>query len=252
MPGRHTSLRSWDASSYDGLALPHWRWGQGVLAGLALRGDERVAELGAGTGRDTEHLLARLERGHVVAVDGSAAMLDRLRSRLAGAGPDRLTVQHTDLASPWRIAPRVDAVFSVATLHWIRDHERLFTSIAASMNPGALLGAEWGGRGNLARVDAALADLGLPPVSGSCNFATAAETGRRLESAGFSDVEVVAVPDGVTMAPGDLATFLATVVLPPVLDGGAPAERAPIVEAVAARLPDQALDFVRLQARARR
>lgn len=76
--------REWDARSYDALQLPHERWGRQLLATLPLRGDERVLDAGAGTGRDTELLLERLPGGHVVAVDGSAAMLARSRDRLAG------------------------------------------------------------------------------------------------------------------------------------------------------------------------
>lgn len=78
--------REWDADSYDTLPLPHERWGQRLLATLPLRGDETVLDVGTGTGRDTEVLLRRLPDGHVIAVDGSAAMLARLRARLASAG----------------------------------------------------------------------------------------------------------------------------------------------------------------------
>ncbi len=57
--------REWDATSYDALPLPHERWGRGLLATLALRGDERVADVGAGTGRDTEALLDALNREEI-------------------------------------------------------------------------------------------------------------------------------------------------------------------------------------------
>ncbi len=82
-----TAPREWDAPSYDHLPLPHLRWGSDLLHSLDLRGDETVldagAGAGAGTGRDTAGLLARLPHGHVIAVDGSHAMLDRLRQRFA-------------------------------------------------------------------------------------------------------------------------------------------------------------------------
>lgn len=84
--------REWDAATYDALPLPHEQWGHRLLATLDLRGDERVVDVGAGTGRDTAALLERLPDGQVVAIDGSTTMLDRLRDRLGAVGADRLTV----------------------------------------------------------------------------------------------------------------------------------------------------------------
>ena len=243
--------REWDAATYDALPLPHERWGRGVLEALPLRGDERVLDVGAGTGRDTEALLRRLPTGHVVAVDGSTAMLDRLRARLAGVGAGRLSVLQADLRQPLVLADPVDAVVSVATLHWLPDHDAVLSSLAAVLRPGGLLRAEWGGAGNLADVDAALAAVGAAPLDGSLPFATAEETTARLTAAGFVDVRVDLVPDPAVLRPGaELEAFLATVVLGTVLDPMPEADRAPLVRAVAQRLPRPEVDYVRLQASA--
>ncbi len=244
--------REWDAASYDSLPLPHECWGKRLLATLPLRGDETVLDVGAGTGRDTAALLERLPRGRVIAVDGSVAMLNRLRARLAGTGPERLTVLQADLTAPLPLAEPVDAAFSVATLHWLPDHEQVFRSLAAVLGPGALLRAEWGGAGNCASVETALAALGLPPLNAACNFPTAAETARRLAAAGFVDVDVALVPEPARLDPGaQLEAYLGTVVLGSVLDARPAAERAGAVRAVAARLPEPTVDYVRLQASAR-
>ena len=255
MPAIHLPAgrpREWDAAAYDALPLPHERWGRRLLASLPLRGDERVLDIGAGTGRDTAALLERLPRGHVIAVDGSKAMLARLRARFAGVGPDRLTVLEADLSAPLAGGEPADAVFSVATLHWLPDHQAVFRSLAGALRPGGVLRAEWGGAGNVASVEAALAGLGMPPVNTACNFATADETARRLAAAGFTDVEVACVPDPARLEPGaQLEAFLATVVLGAVLDPLPAAQRADVVRDVAARLPEPAVDYVRLQASAR-
>ena len=246
-------LREWDAASYDALPLPHERWGQRLLATLPLRGDETVLDAGAGTGRDTEALLRRLPDGHVIAVDGSAAMLARLRARLAGAGTDRLTVLRANLTEPLPLATPVDAVFSVATLHWLPDHQQVFGSLGTALRPGGVLHAEWGGAGNCANVETALAEVGLPPLNAACNFATAADTASLLAAAGFADVDVALVPDPAQLEAGpQLEAFLATVVLGSVLEAVPAAERAAAVHRVAARLPESAVDYVRLQAAARR
>lgn len=242
--------REWDATSYDALPLPHERWGRQLLATLPLHGDERVLDVGAGTGRDTHALLERLPRGHVVAVDGSAAMLARLRERLTGVGPDRLTVLQADLRQPLDLEP-VDAAFSVATLHWLPEHEAVFRSLASVLRPGGLLRAEWGGRGNLAGINDVLAAIGRASVDDTLHFADAEQTAARLTAAGFINVQVDLVPDPVQLQPDEqLEAFLATVVLGTVLDLLPPDERRAVVSEVAARLPRPEVDYVRLQASA--
>lgn len=244
--------REWDAATYDALPLPHERWGRRILETLPLQGDERVVDIGAGTGRDTEALLQRLPHGHVVAVDGSEAMLGRLRQRLASVGPDRLTVLQADLREPLVLAEPADVVFSVATLHWLPDHSAVFTSLAAVLRPGGLLTAEWGGAGNLASINALLVDLDLLSVDDSLTFATVDETAQRLTGAGLVDVRVDLVPDPVRLQPGaQLEAFLGTVVLGAVLDPLPQDQRPIVVREVAARLHRPVIDYVRLQASAR-
>ncbi|MFJ4655777.1 class I SAM-dependent methyltransferase [Nocardia sp. NPDC088792] len=244
--------REWDATTYDALPLPHERWGRRLLTTLPLRGNETVLDIGAGTGRDTALLLDRLPDGHVIAVDGSTAMLARLRDRLADTAADRLTVLEANLNAPLHIDADIDAVFSVATLHWLPDHDAVFRSLAGVLRPGGILCAEWGGAGNLAGIEAALADIDLPALNGPCHFATAEDTARRLEAAGFVDIEVALVPDPAHLEPGaQLESFLSTVVLGAVLDPLPESERAGVVHAVATRLPEPVIDYVRLQASAR-
>ncbi len=143
--------------------------------------------------------------------------------------------------------------FSVATLHWIPDHGSLFQSLAGVLRPGGLLRAEWGGAGNVANVEAVLVDLGLPRIGEACNFATADQTAERLAAAGFTDIDVVCVPDPARMesAP-QFEAFLTSVVLSAVLATIAADQRPQAVRDVAVRLPEPRVDFMRLQASARR
>src|ERR1700760_468882 len=147
VPGRP---REWDAAGYDALPLPHERWARRLLDTLPLTGDETVLDVGAGTGRDAAAMLARLR--------------ERLRDELARPAGSRLTVVQANLAEPLRLDHPVDAVFSVATLHWLPDHPAVFRSLAGVLRPGGLLRAEWGGAGNCATVESAPAALGLPPL----------------------------------------------------------------------------------------
>jgi trans-aconitate 2-methyltransferase len=238
--------REWDARTYDSLPLPHLGWGRRTLARLPLRGDERVLDAGCGTGRDTEGLLDRLPHGQVVALDGSVRMLDQLRDRLAGR-LDRVEVVYADLTRPLPFDGEVDAVFSVAAFHWIDDHAALFTMLASRMRPGARLVTECGGRGNIAAVNAAVAGVrGAPP--GTWELSGFEGTTPRTAAAGFTDIDVRLRPDPARLEPGgQLESFLATVVLGAELDAMPEGDRDTFVKAVAARLGEPVVDYVRLE-----
>jgi trans-aconitate 2-methyltransferase len=242
--------REWDAETYDRIADPMTRWGTSVVSRLELRGDETVLDAGCGSGRVTEALLERLPAGHVVALDGSAAMLDEARQRLS-AHRDRVTFVRGDLQEPLALPRKVGAVLSTATFHWVRDHAALFRNLGEVLPPGGQLVAQYGGGANIASVLAILGDLGIHDLPWC--FATPDEDTAHLEAAGF-DVEAAWLnEEPVELEPGaPLETYLATVVLGWLIDPLPEQDRAPLVHEVATRLPAPSLDYVRLNVIARR
>ena len=241
-------LLEWDARSYDALPLPHKRWGPRTVRVLRLAGDETVADLGCGTGRDAEQLLGLLPGGRVLAIDGSQQMLAQLRTRLA-EDLDRVQIVPADLRQPLPLpGGMADAVLSVATLHWLPDHAPVFAEVARLLRPGGQFAAEAGGAGNIATVRAALTAMGADDGAALWNFAGVTETRDRLVQAGFTGIDVRLVPDPARLAAGEqLEAFLATVVLGAHLREMRADQRRPFVRAVAARLPGPAVDYVRLQ-----
>ena len=237
--------RDWDAATYDRVAGPQTRWGSVVLDRLPLVGDERVLDAGCGSGRVTEVLAARLPRGRIVALDGSAAMVEAARERLEPFG-DRIEFVVADLARPLPIDGTVDGILSTATFHWVLDHDALFANLAAVLRPGGRLVAQCGGVGNIATVQRALATIGdgwLGPV----HFATPMATVRRLDAAGFVDIECWLTDEPTRFEPGEpFETFLRTVVLGPHLDRLPPDQHAAFVHEVASRMPEPLIDYVRL------
>jgi trans-aconitate 2-methyltransferase len=243
--------RDWDALTYDRVADPQTRWGLVVLDRLPLVGDERVLDAGCGTGRVTELLLRRLPRGSVIALDGSPAMIDAARKRLAPSG-DRVDYVVADLGRPLPIEGLVDAVLSTATFHWVPDHDALFANLAAVTRPGGWLVAQCGGVGNVARIEAVLATIG-DGWQGSHHFENPIDTAHRLENAGYVDIECWLSDEPTRFEPGEpFETFLQTVVL------GAHLERLPaeqhdaFVHAVADAVGEPVIDYVRLNIMARR
>jgi trans-aconitate 2-methyltransferase len=243
--------REWDAVRYDAQPLPHLRWGRRTIERLDPAPDAIVLDAGCGTGRDAEVLLGRLSTGRVIAVDGSQQMLGRLRERLA-ADLDRVDVVLADLVTPLPLAGPVDAVLSVAAFHWVLDHDALFRNLAAVLRPGGRLATDCGGAGNIALVSAAVDDL-LGPQPSPWNFAGVAETRHRLTEAGFTDLDVRLNPDPARFDDrAQLLDYLLTVVLGGQLARMPAEEHAEFVSAVADRLPEPVVDYVRLEITATR
>lgn len=238
--------REWDARGYDALPLPHERWGARTIGRLATAGLRLIVDAGAGTGRDTALLLDAVPSGRIIAIDGSAAMLQQLRSRL-GARAARVGIVQADLREPLPLRVPADAIFSVAAFHWITDHRSLFGHLARALIPGGQLVTECGGQGNLARVNPAIeAVLGKSP--GIWNFAGVAETREELAAAGFTRIEVALREVEARFEAGDqLHRYLKSVVLGTHLQRVAPERHDELVAQIAARLGEPVIDYVRLE-----
>lgn len=243
--------RDWDAATYDRVADPMARWGAEVLDRLPLAGDERVLDAGAGSGRVTELLAERLPRGSVVALDGSPAMIEQARARLARFG-ERITYVVADLGLPLPIDGEVDAILSTATFHWVPDHDALFRNLAAVVRPDGRLVAQCGGAGNIANVQRVLAAIGDGWL-GDVHFETPEATTRRLEAAGFVDITCWLSDEPTSLEPGpQFEAFLRTVILGSHLARLPASEHDAFVREVAGRLPEGRIDYVRLNILARR
>ena len=143
---------AWDARTYDVASAPQQAWAADVLARLdGIAADATVLDVGCGTGRVTEALLAVVPHGHVLAFDASADMVALARERLG----TRATVWCQDVLELSLQEP-VDAVLSTAALHWVTDHDRLWARLARALRPAGALEIQCGGEGNLARVREAM------------------------------------------------------------------------------------------------
>ena len=247
--------RDWNATSYDRVSSPQVEMALPVLDRLPLRGDETVLDAGCGSGRVTRLLLDRLPRGGVVAVDSAPSMVEHARAALAGGNALVLCQSLTELT----LDEPVDAVFSNAVFHWIKDHARLFERLHAALVPGGRLVAQCGGKGN---IDAfrRLADevAAEPPYAehmrdfrGPWNYASPEDTEALLRAAGFDDVECWLQPWPVT--PGEPVEFAQTVCLGTHVEALPEELREPFAAEVVRRSGDPlVLEYVRLNIDARR
>ena len=241
--------RDWDADSYQRVSAPLEAMGREVLDRLELRGDERVLDAGCGTGRVTAALVERLPRGEVVAVDGSPAMVEEARERL-GPGVEVFVADLLEL----ELAEPVDAILSTATFHWIGDHDRLFERLFAALRPGGRIVAQCGGAGNVASVQAAIDAVAEPGAGGLARAMELRRRRRRPRSGSSGSASPTSAPGRRTCASS--RTTRASTSRPSCSartssasrPSGATRSSRPCWE----RLPEPAIDYVRLNLMARR
>jgi SAM-dependent methyltransferase len=144
---------SWDAKQYQQRHSYVFEYGRAPLDLLAPQPGEKILDLGCGSGQLTA---AIAEAGaSVIGLDASPAMLIEARANFPG-----IDFRLGD-AAEFSLDESVDAVFSNATLHWVKNADAAALCIARVLKPGGRFVAEFGGHGNIQSVvDALRAVLG--------------------------------------------------------------------------------------------
>jgi trans-aconitate 2-methyltransferase len=246
--------QDWDATTYDRISAPQQQWAAEQLTRLPLSGDEVVLDAGCGSGKITRKLVELVPNGRVYGVDAAPSMVQHTREALG----DRATVLCQDLVE-LELPEPVDVVFSNATFHWIPDHDALFAALARNMKPGARLVAQCGGKGNIDRLRKLADEIALQPPwaqyfegwKGVWNYAGAEETARRLERAGFGDIQTWLEERPTELTDG--REFVSSVCLVRHLDRIPAERRDAFVDELLARYGEPVvLDYVRLNMTATR
>ncbi|MER6360129.1 methyltransferase domain-containing protein [Kitasatospora sp. NPDC001527] len=108
------------------------RWLGGLLDGTPVR---RVLDVGSGPGVIAGLLADAFPAAEVVAVDQSAALLERARTRSAG----RVGTHRADLPADFGTLGSADLVWSGNAIHHLGDQQAALTALAATLRPGGLL-----------------------------------------------------------------------------------------------------------------
>jgi trans-aconitate 2-methyltransferase len=240
----------WNAKDYDRTNAGVIALGLEVLDRLTLTGNETVLDAGAGTGAISAALAERLPAGHVIALDAAPQMVAAAQERFADT--PNVEVVHGDLYALDLGDRKVDAVFSTATFHWVKDHALLWRNLRGVLNDGGKLVAQCGGEGNIAKAQRAYSEVAAREpfaeyVGGwhPTHFANPADTERLMLEAGFTNVDAWLEPRPVY--PDDPGKHLREVIL------GAHKERLPeelfepFAQAVQELVGDESMvDYVRL------
>jgi len=148
MTKKDGEIPHWNPALYDDKHSFVWKFGADLIELLAPQKGERILDLGCGTG----HLTAEIAAigAEVVGIDASAEMIAQARKNYPNLQFEVRDARDFEFKEPF------NAVFSNAALHWIKPPERVIVCIAQALKPGGRFVAEFGGKGNIARIVGAL------------------------------------------------------------------------------------------------
>jgi SAM-dependent methyltransferase len=168
-----------------------------LFRAAAIAPDDRVLDVGCGTGHVTLLAARHAHRGNVAGVDLSAPMLERARADATAQGIANVRFEQADA----QVHPFPDAGFDVAIsrggVMFFEDAVAAFANIRRGLRPGGRLvfmGPQGGGPdSDYARATSALKPLLRAPSPASRGMGSLIEPARIrevLDAAGFAGVEV--------------------------------------------------------------
>ena len=170
---------NWNATLYEDQHAFVWQYGESLIDLLAPQPRESILDLGCGTGQLTARIA---EAGAAVrGIDADAVMITKAQQNY----PD-LQFAQADARS-FQVDSPVDAVFSNAVLHWVKEADAAIQCIYQALKPGGRFVAEFGGKGNVHSITQALSNAHAAYVS-PWSFPSVAEYATRLEQHGFEVV----------------------------------------------------------------
>lgn len=135
-----------DAEKYKKASAHQKEWGNKLIAELNLKGSEKILDLGCGDGGITAQLAELVPDGLVVGIDASRSMIESAE-KTHKAQNLRFELKDIEIID---FADEFDVVFSNATLHWVRDHNRLLANVYQSLKAEGILRFNFAADGNCA------------------------------------------------------------------------------------------------------
>jgi trans-aconitate 2-methyltransferase len=118
-------------------------WGNKIIAEFQFTGNERILDLGCGDGVLTAQLAELVPAGFVLGLDSSPSMIEAA----LGLRKNNLEFRIQDINS-LDYREEFDLVFSNATLHWVKDHNRLLANCCICLKKEGKVRFNFAGEGN--------------------------------------------------------------------------------------------------------
>ncbi|GIP44476.1 hypothetical protein J45TS6_29350 [Paenibacillus sp. J45TS6] len=151
MVQRTNKGQSWASEHYDEKLSFVSEMGRGLIDLLEPVEGERILDLGCGTGDLTQEIAA--SKAMVTGMDLSPSMLEKARIKY----PNLNFVEGN--AECFTVQEPLDAVFSNAALHWMKNAEDVVQCVHDALRPGGRFVAEFGGQHNVGTVVQAISEV---------------------------------------------------------------------------------------------
>lgn len=176
-----------------------------LFAAAGVTADDRVLDVGCGTGQTTRIAARQAHDGDVVGLDLSAPMLERARRDAAAEGLSNVTFEQGDAQVHPLPVRGFDVLLSRGGVMFFADHIAAFTHLRHSLVPAgrlAFLGPQPADPdGAYARATAALAPFlreASPAARGMGSLLDPARIRQVLTAAGFTDIDIAPVEAPMT------------------------------------------------------
>lgn len=196
-----TTKTYWNANLYQDKHSFVWQYGEDLLQLLNPQTGEFILDLGCGTGQLTEKIAQF--GAEVLGVDNSATMIEKARQNYPNLHFEVADALNLQVDKP------LDAVFSNAVLHWVKEPEAAIASIHQVLKSGGRFVAEFGGKGNIQQIlealYTALAAIGIsqPQTLSPWYFPSIGEYVTLLEAQGFDVIYAVLFDRPTPLAEGE-------------------------------------------------
>ena len=173
----------WNSALYEKNHAFVWQYGESIVELLAPKAGEQILDLGCGTGQLTEKIAQ--SGAFVQGIDSSLSMIST-----AKVNYPNLNFSVADARS-FQVEAPLDAVFSNAVLHWIKQPDAAIDCVEKALKPGGRFVAEFGGKGNVGAIVRALlsvlSEIGCeePEALNPWYFPSIGEYAGLLEKQGF-------------------------------------------------------------------
>lgn len=173
----------WKPELYNDKHSFVYQYGENLLKLLDPKEDERILDLGCGSGQLT--LKINDFAKEVIGIDKSAEMIADAKSKFPN-----IKFRVGDAAN-FNFDEKFDSIFSNATLHWVKDYKKAIKCMYENLKVDGKIVVEFGGKGNVQTIVQQLRDsLRIRDYNYQSDlnlwyFPSIAQYSTELESAGF-------------------------------------------------------------------